>query len=60
MALMTTLLRCHRDAGMTLSYLNMLVVMSFNPGLMMAVVTGEAVGTFAFEPFSESAEHCAH
>lgn len=36
-------------AGHTLAFLNMLVVMTFNPGLMMAVVGGEMLGVALFE-----------
>lgn len=31
-------------------FFNMLIVMTYNPGLFMAIVLGEMVGVFAFEP----------
>ena len=33
----------------TLGFLNMLVVMTYNPGMMMAVVVGEMLGVLLFE-----------
>ena len=35
-------------AGHTLAFMNMLVVMTYNPGLMMAVVSGEGVGMMMY------------
>lgn len=34
----------------TVGFLNMLLVMSYNPGIMMAIVAGEAIGVLALEP----------
>ncbi len=36
-------------ANVTLGFLNMLVVMSYNPGIMMAIVTGEVLGVLLLE-----------
>jgi hypothetical protein len=36
-------------ANSTLGFLNMLIVMTYNPGLMMAVVAGEMVGVLLLE-----------
>lgn len=33
----------------TLGFLNMLVVMTYNPGMMMAVIVGEMLGVLLFE-----------
>lgn len=38
----------------TLGYLNMLVVMTYNPGLMMAIVIGEGLGAMLLEPVGGS------
>lgn len=48
------LLRC-ADAllyfcALVLSYLNMLVAMTYNPGLLLAIVAGETVGMVALTP----------
>ena len=34
----------------TLAFMNMLVIMTYNPGLMMGVVAGEMLGVAVFEP----------
>lgn len=36
----------------TIGFLNMLVVMAFNPGLMMAIVGGEMLGVLTVEPLA--------
>ena len=44
-----------RAAASTVAYFEMLTVMTYNPGLLMAVVTGEALGVLAFEPLADAA-----
>jgi hypothetical protein len=41
-------------ATATMGYLNMLVVMTYNPGLMMAIVIGEGLGALLLDPIGGS------
>jgi hypothetical protein len=38
--------------AMVLSYINMLVVMTYNPGLLLAIVAGETAGMLALTPMA--------